>query len=73
MTAKSKEFIHEGDYVAEIEVDLIDSDSAWAPYLSVEDACKLDDVHDALREGDIKKASKLAKVYTIALRRVHPH
>jgi len=57
--------IHEGQYVAEINVNLVESDEGWSPYLSLEDAYKLDDVRDALRRGDIKGASKSAKVYTL--------
>jgi hypothetical protein len=37
--------VHEGQYVAEVEVKLIDTDEGWSPYLSLEDAYKLDDVH----------------------------
>lgn len=37
-------YIREGEYVAEVEVELVDDESAWTPYLSVEDARKLDDV-----------------------------
>jgi hypothetical protein len=57
--------VHEGEYVAEVEVDLIYADEGWSPYLSLEDAYKLDDVREALREGDIKSAARLAKVYTL--------
>ena len=41
--------VHEGNLVAEIDVDLIETDEGWSPYLSLEDAYKLDDVRDALR------------------------
>jgi len=57
--------VHEGEYVAEVEVDFIYSDEGWSPYLSLEDAYKLDDVREALRKGDIKSAARLAKVYTL--------
>jgi hypothetical protein len=57
--------VHEGDYVAEVEVQLISSDEGWSPYLSVDDACKLDDVRDALRRGDLKAASRGAHVYKL--------
>jgi hypothetical protein len=32
MSRRTK-FIHEGGYVAEVEVDLIESEYSWAPYL----------------------------------------
>jgi hypothetical protein len=40
--------VHEGDYVAEIDVDLINTDEGWSPYLSLDDAQKLEDVREAL-------------------------
>ena len=48
---KRTKYVHEGKYVAEVDVQLIESEDDWAPYLSVEDACKLDDVRDLLRSG----------------------
>jgi len=45
--------VHEGKYVAEVDVVLYEADEGWAPYLSLEDASKLDKVRDALRKGDI--------------------
>ncbi|MBD3305707.1 hypothetical protein GF339_04950 [candidate division KSB3 bacterium] len=57
--------IHEGEYVAEVEVDLIESEEAWAPYLSLEDAEKLDEIRAALRQGDLKTAGKMARVFRL--------
>ena len=57
--------VHEGRYVAEVQIELIDTDVGWSPYLSLDDAQKLDDVRDALRRGDVKFASRLARVFTI--------
>jgi hypothetical protein len=57
--------IHEGDYVAKVNVELIDAEEGWSPYLSLDDAKKLDDVREALRRGDLKAASRLARVYTL--------
>ena len=57
--------VHEGKYIAEIDVELIDTDEGWSPYLSLEDAHKLDDVREALRRGDVKSAAQLARVYTL--------
>jgi hypothetical protein len=62
-TKRSTKFLHEGQYAAEAEVELIESDSGWSPYLSVEDAEKLDEVREALRTGDLKKAGRLARVF----------
>jgi hypothetical protein len=57
--------VHEGQFAAEVEVELIYDDQGWSPYLSLEDAYKLDDVKEALRQGDIKAASKLAQVFRL--------
>ena len=54
-----------GQYVAEVDIKLIDTDEGWSPYLTLEDAKKLDDVRDALRRGDIKSASRLAREYSL--------
>ncbi|MCP4715977.1 MAG: hypothetical protein GY868_12740 [Deltaproteobacteria bacterium] len=60
-----KKLVHEGRYVAEVDIELIDNDEGWSPYLSLEDALKLDDVRDALRRGDVSAATHLARVYTL--------
>jgi hypothetical protein len=65
MTRKSKEFVHEGKYAAEIAVDLIEDDTAWSPYLSPDDARKLDTVRLALRRGDIAEAAKHGRVFEL--------
>lgn len=57
--------VHEGKYAAEVEIELIDSDDGWSPYLSLEDAHKLDDVREALRRGELGKAARLARVYEL--------
>lgn len=57
--------IHVGQYVAEMDVELIENGEGWSPYLSVEDACRLDDVREALQSGDIHKASRLARVFSL--------
>lgn len=62
---KTRKLVHEGSYVAEVEVNLVDADEGWSPYLSVEDAYKLDDVREALRRGDIAAAARQSRVYTL--------
>jgi hypothetical protein len=57
--------VHEGDYVADVDVDLVYAEEGWSPYLSLHDAYKLDDVREALRRGDLKSATQLARVYTL--------
>ena len=57
--------VHEGQYVAEVDVELIDTGNGWSPYLSLDDAYKLDDVREALRRGDLRIAARLARVFTL--------
>jgi len=62
---KKIKYVHEGRYVAEVEVELLDDDTGWSPYLSVDDAYKLDDVRDAIRRGDLESAAKYGKIYEL--------
>jgi hypothetical protein len=62
---RSKEFIHEGKYTAEVAVDLIEDDTAWSPYLPPEDARKLDTVRLALRRGDVAEAAKHGRLFAL--------
>jgi hypothetical protein len=64
-TRKSKEFIHEGKYVAEVPVELIEDDTAWSPYLSPAEVEKLDTVRLALRRGDVSEAGKYGRVFEL--------
>lgn len=57
--------IHEGKFVAEVDVEIIDMDEGWSPYLSTDDARKLDEVREALRRGDIKRAAQKSHVYEL--------
>lgn len=65
MTKTKTKYIHEGDYVAEVKVNLIQSEHEWAPYLSVEDAGRLDSVREALQEDDVKSASRYGRIYRL--------
>ena len=62
---KHTKLIRERDYVAEVEVTLLDSPDAWAPHLSLEDAEKLDQVRLALRRRDLAMARKHGRVYRL--------
>jgi hypothetical protein len=65
MKIRKKKLVHEGKFVAEVEVDVLDTDESWSPYLSLNDAYKLDEVRAALRRGDIEQATRLAHVFTL--------
>jgi hypothetical protein len=57
--------VNEGHYVAEVDIELIDMKEGWSPYLSLDDAKKLDDVRTALRRGDLEAAARLSRIYTL--------
>jgi hypothetical protein len=63
---RGMKFVHEGPYVAAVEVDWIVSDTGWPPYLSLEDAQKLDEARDALRKRDFQRAAQLGRLYELA-------
>ena len=66
MTRKQEtKYVHEGEYVGEVDVELIITDDEWSPYLSLEDAYKLDDVRRALRHGDLEAAARLARIFRL--------
>lgn len=64
---KKVKCVHEGQYVAEVEVELVEDDTGWSPYISVDDAFKLDDVREALRNGEIGRAAKYGHIYELRL------
>lgn len=57
--------IHEGQYLAEVDVELLVTDDEWSPYLSVEDAYKLDDVREALKKGDTTTAARYGRIFSL--------
>ena len=62
---KRTKLVHEGSYVAEVEVELLEESEGWSPYLSLEDAYRLDDVREALRRGDVKTAARYSRVFSL--------
>jgi hypothetical protein len=65
MNKSSVKLVREGKYAAEVCVDLIDRQGGWSPYLSPQDAAKLDFVRKALRDGDIVAAATQARVFEL--------
>jgi len=51
--------------VAEVDVELVETDEGWSPYLSLEDAYKLDAVREALHRGDVESAARLSRVFKL--------
>ena len=65
MTKTVTKRVRAGNYMAEVKVELIPDDGAWGPYLSAEDAMKLDRVRQALKNGDIAAAAKESQVFEL--------
>jgi hypothetical protein len=57
--------VHEGKYAAEVDVELVETGEGWSPYLSLEDAYKLDTVREALHRGDVESAARLSRVFKL--------
>jgi hypothetical protein len=64
-TRKRTKYVHEGKYVAEVDIELLEDETEWSPYLSVDDAYRLDEVRSALRRGDIAAAANLARIFKL--------
>jgi hypothetical protein len=62
---KRTKYVHEGGYVAEVDVELLEDETEWSPYLSLEDAYRLDEVRSALRRGDLAAAARLARIFKL--------
>jgi len=54
--------MREGEFIAEVPVDLIEDETGWSPYLSLADARKLDAVREAPHSRNLAGARKLARV-----------
>jgi hypothetical protein len=65
MNRKAVRFVHADKYAAEVEIELIPDDDAWGPYISKDDAMKLDRVRSALKRGDIPAAAREARVFKL--------
>jgi hypothetical protein len=65
MTRQTLELVREGKYAAEVAIELIEEEGGWSPYLSIEDARKLEAVRSALRKGDIAAAAKYGRVFEL--------
>lgn len=62
---QTTKLVQEGEFVAEVDVALILTEDEWSPYLSLQDAYKLDDMRQALRHGDMETAFKLGRVFRL--------
>jgi hypothetical protein len=62
-TKPQTKIIRQGEYIAEIEITLTYTEDDWSPYLSLEEAEKLDKLRLALQNNDLKTATQLARIY----------
>jgi len=65
MSKAATKLVREGKYAAEVHVDLIDQPGGWSPYLTPQDAAKLDFVRKALKAGDTALAATQARVFEL--------
>ncbi len=63
MTRTKLKLLHYGGYVALVKVQLIETDEGWSPHLTLRDAELLDQVREALHQGNLTKATTLARVF----------
>ena len=63
MNPTKTQFIHEGRYAAEVEVEIeiINGDPPWSPVVAKEDVFKTDRVRLALRRFDIAAGGRKRK------------
>jgi hypothetical protein len=64
MSRQTVKLVREGAYAAEVDVRLMD-EAGWAPYLSLQDAQKLDAMRRALRSDDLDSATRLGRVFRL--------
>jgi hypothetical protein len=64
-TEKTTKHIHEGKYLAQVEITHHYDGSGWEPTITVEDVRKLERVRAALRARDVAAAAREAKVFEL--------
>lgn len=64
-TKTQTKIIRQGDYMAEVQVTLTYTDHDWSPYLSLQEAEKLDHLRLALQQNDLTTATQIARIYRL--------
>ena len=59
---KRTKLVHEGKYVAEVQVEVEYDETGWSPYLSLDDAHRLDDVREALRSAGVLQTADASPI-----------
>ncbi|MDR6818732.1 hypothetical protein J2X76_003914 [Neorhizobium sp. 2083] len=65
MTRHASQLIREGNYVAEVDIELHEDGGEWSPTVGLDDIRKLDRVRRALRSGDLDGAGRDATVFRL--------
>ena len=65
MSTAKFEIVRAGDVLAEVPVAEIPDNGAWGPYLSLDDALKIERVRIALETGNLKEAANEARLYEL--------
>ena len=65
MSTANFEIVRAGRFYAEVPVSEIPDNRAWGPYLSLDDALKIERVRIALETGKIREAAREAQVYEL--------
>lgn len=65
MNRHATKLIREGEYLMEVEVELIDSPEGWSPCLSLADAKRLDAARAALARGDLAAAGRIGRLFRL--------
>ena len=66
MSAKRRtKLLREGDYAAEVDIEWVEAEAGWPPYLSLKDAKRVDELRDALKRGDLHRAGEIGRVYQL--------
>lgn len=61
----SVEFIHEGHFAAEVDIELHYDQEGWSPTMSLSDARKVESMRHALRRSDLAEAVKFGRVFEL--------
>lgn len=63
--SRINKLIRDEDLVAEVAVELGDADEPWGPTISLDDAKKIDEVREAMRQRDYEKVRAVGRLYRL--------
>jgi hypothetical protein len=65
MTRQASQLVREGQYAAEVAIELLEDGGDWGPTIAPDDIRKLDRVRVALRQGNLAEAEKDARLFRL--------